>query len=123
VGMISKLVGLLFTAAGVIILMMMGTVPDPMMSAIWIFVGMVIITIGFSLINAGRQTRQMKPPPPTVTEIRCDNPDCDFKEIRNFESGDYILKTLDVRCPKCNSAMTIQGVYVVKEEDEGKSSI
>ncbi|MCF2137206.1 MAG: hypothetical protein K9W43_08185 [Candidatus Thorarchaeota archaeon] len=122
-GLVSKLIGLGFIGAGLLVWVVLGGTADVMVSYIWIFVGMLLMSIGISLITGGRNTKQQTPPPPTVTEIRCDNPECDFKEIRNYEEGDYILKALDAKCPRCGSSMTIQGVYVVKEDDSDKSPI
>ena len=60
------------------------------------------------------EPKEEKPPPPTVTEIRCN--DCDFKEIRDFKKGDYVLKAVEETCPKCQTGMTIEGVYIIREE-------
>jgi hypothetical protein len=92
---------------------------------IMLFIGSVVMVMGFSLLTArgGNDEKMMKPPPPTVTEIQCDNPECEFKEIRDFEDGDYILKSLEMTCPKCQGSLTIQGVYVVREEPEDKIEV
>jgi hypothetical protein len=116
-GMISKIIGAAFAGAGAI-LVFYGMGADPTMSLVMWFVGLLVMSIGFSLITGGRKEVQQEPPPPTVTEIHCDNPECDFKEIRQFEQGDYILKPLNAKCPKCADTMTIEGVYVVKEDKE-----
>lgn len=116
-GLISKLIGVLISAAGAVIVFF-GMNGDPTYSYIWFIVGLMVMSVGFSLITAGRKQVEQEPPPPTVTEIRCNSPECDFKEIRAFEKGDYILKDIDAKCPKCDGSMTIQGVYVVKEEKE-----
>nr|KXH74270.1 MAG: hypothetical protein AM325_12955 [Candidatus Thorarchaeota archaeon SMTZ1-45] len=72
-------------------------------------------------MTSGRQQKEEKPPPPTVTEIRCSS--CDFKEIRDFQKGDYVLKAVEATCPKCQGAMTIEGVYMVREDTEDKDRI
>ena len=52
-----------------------------------------------------------------LTEIECGK--CDFKNIRKFSEGDYILKTAE-NCPKCNEPMTITSIYQKEKEEEGK---
>ncbi|MFW9919158.1 MAG: hypothetical protein ACFFED_06145 [Candidatus Thorarchaeota archaeon] len=115
-GMISKIIGIIFAAAGALIVVFGMEGSDPTLQYVWFFIGLLLVSMGLSLITGGRKQVEHEPPPPTVTEIHCDNPECDFKEIRQFESGDYVLKPVDVKCPKCSSKMTIQGVYVVKED-------
>ncbi len=116
-GIISKIIGAAFAGIGAVIVFY-GMNADPTLSLILWFVGLMIMSIGFSLITGGRKQTEQEPPPPTVTEIHCDNPECDFKEIRQFEKDDYVLKPLDAKCPKCSGNMTIEGVYVVREEKE-----
>jgi hypothetical protein len=118
-GMISKIIGAAFAGIGAVVVFL--GMNDPNWSLVYWFIGIIVMSIGFSLITGGRKEVQQEPPPPTVTEIHCDNPECDFKEIRQFEKGDYILKLLSAKCPKCAGTMTIEGVYVVKEDkDEDK---
>lgn len=119
---LTKVIGSLLTGTGIVVFLW-GTGTLPPLSFVWIVIGLLMISMGFSLVTAGRANPERKPPPPTVTEIRCDSKSCDFKEIRNFEKGDYILKILTARCPKCNSSMTIQGVYMVKEEEKEKINV
>ncbi len=119
---LTKVIGSLLTGIGIVVFLW-GTGNAPPLSFVWIVIGLLMISMGFSLVTAGRANPARKPPPPTVTEIRCDSKSCDFKEIRNFEKGDYILKVLTARCPKCNSSMTIQGVYMVKEEEKEKINV
>ncbi len=45
---------------------------------------------------------------PIVTTIIC--PKCGFKNVRNFERGDYILKDLG-SCTKCDGTMMISAIY------------
>ena len=119
-GMVSKILGIALSAVG----MMMFTIGMTTGSD-WLFliVGFVTMVFGFSLLADRGPSTEVKPPPPTVTEIHCDSSDCEFKEIRDFTLGDYILKPLEVRCPKCESTMTIQGVYMVREEPEEKYNV
>ena len=119
---LTKVIGSLLTGTGMIVFLL-GTNTVTPYAFIWIIIGLLMMSMGFSLVTAGRGNPERKPPPPTVTEIRCDSKSCDFKEIRNFEKGDYILKPLTARCPKCNSSMTIQGVYMVKEEEKKKEDV
>jgi len=118
-GIISKIIGAAFAGIGVVV-MLLG-MNDPVLSYLWFFAGIFLVSVGLSLITGGRKTVEHEPPPPTVTEIRCDNPECDFKEIRNFESGDYVLKPVNAKCPKCSDTMTIEGVYVVREDKDAET--
>jgi len=52
-----------------------------------------------------------------LTEIECGK--CDFKNIRKFNEGDYILKTVE-NCPKCKEPMTITSIYQKEKEKKGK---
>ncbi len=49
-----------------------------------------------------------------ITTIICQK--CGFKNIRDFQRGDYIFKETDA-CPKCNEKMMIASIYrEVKEK-------
>jgi len=112
VGMISKLIGIAFAAVGFFVLFF-GMSDTTGMSFVYSFIGLIIMSVGFALLTGGKR-KEETPPPPTVTEIQCN--DCDFKEIRDFKKGDYILKTVEEPCPKCQTGMTIEGVYMIREE-------
>jgi hypothetical protein len=116
-GVLSKILGAILSGVGGIILFF-GFNADPGMSYIWLFIGILVMSMGFSLLTGGRKKPELEPPPPTITEIHCTDPECDFKELRDFEKDDYILKPLDAKCPKCGGKMIIEGVYIVREEDE-----
>jgi heme/copper-type cytochrome/quinol oxidase subunit 4 len=52
--------------------------------------------------------------PKVITTILCQK--CGFKNIRDFESGDYIFKETE-SCPKCSEKMMIAAIYrEVKEK-------
>lgn len=118
-GITTRVIGLVFTAMGAFVLFTSVGATDPF-GLVWSFIGMFVMALGLTLMTSGRN-KEKKPPPPTVTEIRCDS--CDFKEIRDFEQGDYILKLVEAKCPKCQGPMTIEGVYVVREEPDEKDKI
>ncbi len=118
-GVLSKVIGIVFAGIGFIILFY-GMGDTTLLSYVWSFLGLLVMSMGFALLTSGRP-KEEKPPPPTVTEIKCNA--CDFKEIRDFQKGDYILKPVEQTCPKCQSAMTIDGVYVIREEPEDKIEV
>jgi hypothetical protein len=117
----SRIIGLAFAAGGFFILWFGMSAPSDPLSFVYTLIGMFGLAMGFTLLTSGRKQKEKKPPPPTVTEIRCNT--CDFKEIRDFQKGDYVLKSVETTCPKCQSAMTIEGVYVVREEPDEKDRI
>jgi len=53
--------------------------------------------------------------PKVFTLIQCSS--CDFKNIRDFEKGDYILKATGA-CPKCSGSSFISSIYREVEEKE-----
>ncbi len=118
-GVVSKILGVALAGVGFVTLFYGMSTADAL-SFLWSFMGLVIMSLGFALITGGRQAEK-KPPPPTVTEIRCGS--CDFKEIRDFKKGDYVLMPVEDACPKCQSSMTIEGVYIVREEPEVKYNV
>jgi len=56
--------------------------------------------------------------PQVITTILCQK--CGFKNIRDFQRGDYIFKEAEP-CPKCNEKMMIASIYreVKEKEKEG----
>ncbi len=55
--------------------------------------------------------------PKVLTTLQCTG--CDFKNARNFERGDYVLKEAG-ECPKCKGSLIVASIYreVEKEEKE-----
>jgi len=55
------------------------------------------------------------PMQPITTTVQCSK--CGFKNVRDFQRGDYIFKETDQPCPKCNEKMSIAAIYrEVKEK-------
>jgi hypothetical protein len=50
---------------------------------------------------------------PVVTTISCQK--CGFKNIRDFQRGDYVLKEAEP-CPKCNEKTSVASIYREVEE-------
>jgi len=57
---------------------------------------------------------------PLTTTLECQK--CGFKNIREFQRGDYIFKQLEDQCPKCNEkAMSIGSIFrEVKEKEKAR---
>jgi len=53
--------------------------------------------------------------PKVLTTLEC--PKCDFKNIRDFERGDYIFKDAGP-CQKCNEKMIISAIYREEHKDK-----
>jgi len=53
--------------------------------------------------------------PRVITTILCQK--CGFKNIRDFQRGDYIFKEAEP-CPKCNEKMMIASIYREVKEKE-----
>jgi predicted RNA-binding Zn-ribbon protein involved in translation (DUF1610 family) len=67
------------------------------------------------------QTRRRAPrvvfkPYKIATTMAC--PKCGFKNIREFERGDYIFKEDVEDCPKCEEKMMIASIYREADEEE-----
>ncbi|UCG36605.1 MAG: hypothetical protein JSV64_08420 [Candidatus Bathyarchaeota archaeon] len=71
------------------------------------FVGLALST--YMLLQTRRRIKRFTlETPPITTIIVC--PKCEFKNVRNFERGDYILKDLGT-CSKCEGTMMITAIY------------
>jgi cation transport ATPase len=79
------------------------------------FLGAAIST--YVLFQTRRRLSQLRIiAPPVTTTIECRK--CGFKNVREFQRGDYILKELEP-CQKCNDKMLITAIYrEVKEKEK-----
>lgn len=57
---------------------------------------------------------------PLNTTVECQK--CGFRNIRDFQRGDYIFKPIEDQCPKCNEkTMTIGSIFrEVKEKEKAR---
>jgi hypothetical protein len=73
----------------------------------------------YMLFNTKRAMPQLMFEPERVaTTILCNK--CGFKNLRDFQRGDYILKEAEP-CPKCNEKMIIASIYREVKEKEKES--
>ncbi len=73
---------------------------------------------GYLLLQTRAQPmRAILEMPRVITTLEC--PKCDFKNIRDFQKGDYIFKETGP-CQKCDEKMTITAIYreATKKEQE-----
>ena len=77
------------------------------------------IAMGLSIyvmFQSRKRTASMKIESPKVmTTIECRK--CDFKNVREFQRGDFVFKDLDP-CQKCNEKMVITAIYKEVKEKE-----
>ncbi|UCH32528.1 MAG: hypothetical protein JSV05_03880 [Candidatus Bathyarchaeota archaeon] len=94
---------------------------DPL-TGLFLLIGFVgLILSAYMLIQARRQVRRFTlEVPPVVTTIICSK--CGFKNVRNFEREDYILKELGP-CTKCDGTMMISAIYREVEEKKRESRL
>jgi hypothetical protein len=71
------------------------------------FVGLALST--YMLFQTRRHAQRFTlESQPVVTTLVCDN--CGFKNVRNFERGDYILKDMG-KCTKCEGTTMVSAIY------------
>lgn len=70
------------------------------------FVGLALST--YMLFQTRRHRRFTLEAQPILTTIICGK--CGFKNVRNFERGDYILKDFG-KCTKCEGTMMVSAIY------------
>jgi len=60
--------------------------------------------------------------PPLNTTLECQK--CGFKNVREFQRGDYVFKQMEDQCPKCNEkAMSIGSIFrEVKEKEKARET-
>ena len=66
------------------------------------------LSVYMLLQTRGNPVTQIGELPKVITTLEC--PKCDFKNIRDFQRGDYIFKEAGP-CQKCEEKMTITAIY------------
>ena len=75
-----------------------------------LILGFFMFTLFFSFISAARSAPVQTPIFRTVTISKCTN--CEYTEVRDFQKGDYVYKTLG-KCKDCKGEMYIRSIYTV----------
>jgi hypothetical protein len=75
-----------------------------------IIVGFLIFSFFFSLIGSAWRAPVVNPLFRTVSVIKCDK--CQYTEVRDFQRGDYMYKTLG-KCKECEGEMFIRSIYTI----------
>jgi hypothetical protein len=92
---------------------------DPTSSYSFLAVGFFGLAIlGYMLLQTrSKPMRAILETPRVITTLEC--PKCDFKNIRDFQRGDYIFKETGP-CQKCEETMKITAIYreAKKKEQE-----
>ncbi|MHA1374788.1 MAG: hypothetical protein ACTSR7_10860 [Promethearchaeota archaeon] len=73
------------------------------------FIGFSLICIGSTLIQIQKQEEE--PIRQTLSILKCEK--CEVTKVRNFESGDFIFKSVE-SCDSCDDTMKIKQIYSVK---------
>ena len=78
----------------------------------------LIITAYLWLQTRRRMLRLSMGMQPINTTLECQK--CGFKNVREFQRGDYVFKHMEEQCPKCNEkTMTIGSIFrEVKEKEK-----
>ena len=83
-----------------------------------VIIGVIALALStYVLLQSRRRMTTMKTANPSImTTIECRK--CDFKNVREFQRGDYVFKELD-KCQKCDDKMIITAIYrEVKEKEK-----
>ncbi|MCJ7647907.1 MAG: hypothetical protein MUP85_04790, partial [Candidatus Lokiarchaeota archaeon] len=73
------------------------------------FLGFSLICIGSTLIQIQKQEEE--PTRQTLSILKCEK--CEVTKVRNYESGDFVFKSVD-SCENCDDMMKIKQIYSVK---------
>lgn len=105
-----------FAALGFAINSFAQSKPDLAEATVFLVIGFVGVSFStYMLLQTRRRVSQLSLEiPPVLTTIKCQN--CDYKNQREFERGDFIFKEAGP-CPKCNNKLLISAIYrEVKEK-------
>jgi len=81
------------------------------------FLGLALST--YLLLQTRRRISRLKiQTPPVNTTLECGK--CGLKNIREFQRGDFVFKTTEDLCQKCNEKMMIVAIYREVTDKKGK---
>ena len=82
-----------------------------------VIIGLIALALStYVLMQSRSRTAAMKiETPQTLTTIECRK--CGFKNVREFQRGDYVFKDLD-KCQKCDDRQLITAIYKEVKEKE-----
>ncbi|WXG45864.1 MAG: DUF308 domain-containing protein [Candidatus Atabeyarchaeum deiterrae] len=100
------IIGLLFFVAG-IYLVMIGVQSDNW----WIIIiGVLVFSFFFSTTGAAWRPPVQAQVNRTVTVTKCNK--CSYTEVRDFQRGDYVYKTLG-KCKECDGETYVKTIYTI----------
>lgn len=84
-------------------------------STILLVAGLGLLAVSWAIYLFGGRSSKKKEPAPekVVTVIGCRN--CDIREERDFQQGDFIPKDLGP-CKKCSGTSYIKAIYAIPEK-------
>jgi len=97
---------------------------DPASGSLYLTMGAITLIVSTYLWFQTRQ-RMLKLSmaiQPINTTLECQK--CGFKNVREFQRGDYVFKHIEDQCPKCNEkTMTVGSIFrEVKEKEKAKEA-
>jgi hypothetical protein len=92
---------------------------DQLAAGVLAGIGFIALVLSvFLLYQSKLQSAQVKIEAPKVmTTIGCAK-NCDSKNVREFQRGDYVYKELDTPCQKCGGKQMITAIYKEVKEKE-----
>lgn len=86
----------------------------------YLSIGMITLALSMYMLLQTRR-RMLRLPgaemQPLSTTLQCQK--CGFKNLREFQRGDFVFKQTDQACPKDNEKMVISAIYrEVKEKEK-----
>jgi len=95
---------------------------DPNTGSIYLSMGLVILAFStYWLFQIRKRMLRLigMEVQPLSTTLQCQK--CGFKNVREFQRGDFVFKQTDQACPKDNEKMTISAIYrELKEKEKAK---
>lgn len=95
---------------------------DPGTGSFYMSIGMITLALSmYMLLQTRRRMLRLAgiEMQPLSTTLQCQK--CGFKNLREFQRGDFVFKQTDQTCPKDNEKMLISAIYrEVKEKEKAR---